>query len=247
MNRTDAELLVDISNSFTKMALSRGGVLGQRWRIRTAGLEQGRMEAIVRRHPIRRCILSSVVPQADLLFKQVFKKQLLRLHPDLNLGVAIDYPRPASIGQDRLANAAGVVACYRAPAIVVDFGTAVTFDLIDPRPAYVGGVIAPGLEVMTSYLHERTALLPKIDLQEPVSIIGKSTRQAMLAGAIHGYRGLVAGILHEVQQEAKWKKPLQIVFTGGYAQLIAKGMQSEPVVDADLTLKGLATIAALNP
>src|SRR5207237_4462826 len=109
----------------------------------------------------------------------------------LNLGVAIDYPKPQSIGADRLANAAAVAQIYGVPAIVVDFGTAVTFDIVSERRAYVGGVIAPGLEAMSKFLYERTALLPRISLKEPRRAVGRSTTEAMLSGAVFGYSGLV--------------------------------------------------------
>ena len=103
------------------------------------------------------------------------------------LGVGVDYPKPKTIGADRLANAAAAAAFYGVPCVVVDFGTAVTFDILSPGKKYIGGVIAPGLEAMTDYLHQRTAQLPKISLLEPPGPIGKSTRHAMLAGAAkHG-------------------------------------------------------------
>jgi type III pantothenate kinase len=105
----------------------------------------------------------------------------------ITLGVGIDYPKPETIGADRLANAAAAVALYGSPAIVVDFGTAVTFDVISAAGDYAGGVIAPGLNAMTDYLHNRTALLPRVSLREPHRAIGRSTVEAMRSGAIHGY------------------------------------------------------------
>jgi type III pantothenate kinase len=104
-------------------------------------------------------------------------------------GVALKYPNPGTLGPDRLANAIAARHHYGAPAIVVDFGTAVTFDVIDAEGNYVGGVIAPGLAAMTEYLHEKTALLPRITIREPRSPIGKSTEEAMRVGAVYGYRG----------------------------------------------------------
>jgi len=163
----------------------------------------------------------------------------------LNLGVGIDYPKPKTIGADRLANAACAAALFGAPVIVVDFGTAVSFDIISRRKDYVGGVIAPGLEAMTDYLHRRTALLPKIILLEPPTAIGKSTREAMLAGAVHGYRGLVRQILAEIKAELKERR-VRIVATGGYAELIAAGLPEISKVHPNLTLEGLRIIATLN-
>ena len=164
----------------------------------------------------------------------------------LKLGVKIDYPKPQSIGADRLANAAAVTALYGCPAIVVDFGTAVTFDIVSERRAYIGGVIAPGLEAMTSFLYQRTALLPKLSLKEPRRAIGKSTIQAMLAGAVFGYRGLVREILSRILGERFPRKKVYIIATGGYARLIARGLPEIGVVHPNLTLEGLRIVANLN-
>jgi type III pantothenate kinase len=128
----------------------------------------------------------------------------------------------------------------------VDFGTALTFDIVSAAGTYIGGVIAPGLEAMTDYLHTRTALLPKISLIEPPSAIGKSTRHAMLAGAVYGYRGLVREILAQIRTELGWKKKLRVVATGGYADLIAAGMPEISLVQPDLTLDGLRIIGNLT-
>ena len=140
------------------------------------------------------------------------------------LGVGVDYPKPESIGADRLANAAAVAELYGTPAVVVDFGTAVTFDVVSAQCCYIGGVIAPGLEAMTNYLYKRTALLPKLTLAEPRRAVGRSTKGAMMSGAVFGYRGLVKEILAKVGAEAFGKRQAKVVATGGYAQLIAARM-----------------------
>ena len=128
----------------------------------------------------------------------------------------IDYPLPSQIGADRLANAAGVLSRHGAPAIVIDFGTAVTFDVISDQPAYCGGVIAPGLGAMSGYLPQKTALLPVIELEEPPSAIGKSTVHAMQAGAVFGYRGLVREIIARLRSEMAGSP--RIIATGGDAR-----------------------------
>ncbi len=156
--------------------------------------------------------------------------------------MAIDYPLPTQIGADRLANAAGVVSRHGAPAIVIDFGTAVTFDVISDQPAYCGGVIAPGLGAMSGYLPQKTALLPAIELEEPASAIGKSTTHAMQAGAVFGYRGLVREIIHRLKAEMAGK--VAIIATGGDAALIARGLPEIDAVDPDITLDGLRQVAA---
>jgi len=130
--------------------------------------------------------------------------------------------------------------------VVVDFGTAVSFDIVSAAGNYVGGVIAPGLEAMTDYLHQRTALLPRISLIEPPGAIGKSTKHAMLAGAVYGYRGLVRQILREIAKELGIARKLPVVATGGYAELIAAGLPEMRRVVPELTLDGLRIIGTLN-
>jgi type III pantothenate kinase len=155
--------------------------------------------------------------------------------------VGIDYPKPASIGPDRLANAVAARERFGAPVVVVDFGTAVTFDVVDAKGNYVGGIIAPGLAAMTDYLHEKTALLPKIEIREIKSAVGKSTEEAMLVGAVHGYRGLVRELIEELKRELRAKK-LPVVATGGYAKLIAAKLPEISAVEPDLTLEGLRLV-----
>jgi type III pantothenate kinase len=166
---------------------------------------------------------------------------LVELNPRTLRGVGIDYPRPDSIGRDRLANAVAAKFRFGAPVVVVDFGTAVTFDVVDARGNYVGGIIAPGLAAMTDYLHEKTALLPKIKIRETRSAVGKSTEEAMLIGAVHGYRGLVRGLIGELKRELRAKR-LPVVATGGYAKLIAAGLPEISAVAPALTLEGLRLV-----
>jgi type III pantothenate kinase len=191
--------------------------------------------------------VSSVAPAKNsAILKAAGKTNVLWLDWKLKLGVEIDYPKPQSIGADRLANAAAVTALYGFPAIVVDFGTAVTFDIVSERPAYIGGVIAPGLEAMTNFLYERTALLPRLSLREPRRAIGRSTIQAMLSGAVFGYRGLVREILSQIRAEQFPHKTVYVVATGGYARLIARRLPEIEVVHQNLTLEGLRIVANLN-
>jgi type III pantothenate kinase len=239
-----AFLLIDNSNSFTKFALSSRESLGPVRRAATRSLEEASIARVLRGWRFDAAILSSVVPEkGDLLARALAPTRVLRVTHKLRLGVGIDYPNPRSIGADRLANAASAARICGAPVIVVDFGTAVTFDIISRERKYVGGVIAPGLEAMTDYLHQRTALLPKISLREPPGPIGKTTKHAMLAGAIYGYRGLVREILARIRAEIGRAK---VVATGGYADLIARGVREIAEVREHLTLDGLRIIGALN-
>ncbi len=239
-------LLIDNSNSFTKFALSSRDTLGPIRKTRTASLTPETLRHALRGWRFARIVLCSVVPGKNALITDCLAG--LPLHcvsHRSRLGVGIEYPKPRSIGADRLANAASAALFYGTPCVVVDFGTAVTFDILSADKKYVGGVIAPGLEAMTDYLHQRTALLPKISLIEPPGPIGKSTKHAMLAGAVYGYRGLVKNILAELRTKLGARR-MKVVATGGYAELIAAGVPEITELHPNLTLEGLRLIGSLN-
>lgn len=239
-------LLFDIGNTNTHLGLaSRQRVVKQTDIPTKAWLDGGIRDALLKfvgRNSIEGAAVCSVVPRTTpLVLKavwQLWKVDALELVPKTVRGVGIDYPKPKSIGPDRLANAVAARHHFGAPAVVVDFGTAVTFDVINREGNYVGGIIAPGLAAMTDYLHEKTALLPRIKIREVGSAIGKSTEHAMLVGAVHGYRGLIRGLVAELKDELKAKR-LPVVATGGYAKLIASKMKEISAVREDLTLEGL--------
>ncbi len=240
-------LLIDVSNSFTKMALASRARLGEVHRVSTRQLNAGQIRKLLEKAPVEKIVVSSVVPAKNRLIDKASQKiEVIRLNAQSRLNVRIDYPRPKTIGADRLANSVAVTELYGAPAIVIDFGTAVTFDIVSEEPAYIGGVIAPGLEAMTYFLYQRTALLPRISLREPRSSIGRTTRDAMLAGAVLGYRGLVQEILRRIIAERFARKAVQIVATGGYAKLIASKVAEIQAVHANLTLEGLRIVGCLN-
>ena len=192
-------------------------------------------------------VVCSVVPKKNgVVRKAARRSRILWLTPRVKLGVGIDYPNPKTIGADRLANAAAVASIYGCPAIVVDFGTAVTFDIVSAQRKYVGGVIAPGLESMTNFLYQRTALLPKLSLKEPRSAVGKSTIEAMRSGAVIGYRGLVREIIARIKAERFPGKKMHVIATGGYADLIATRLPEIDAVHPNLTLEGLRIAGNLN-
>jgi type III pantothenate kinase len=240
-------LLVDISNSFTKIALSTRERISRSVRIPTRSLTSQKLRLHLRANRIGRIVVCSVVPAKNATIRKSARStKILWLSPQIQLGVKIDYPNPKSIGADRLANAAAVAKLYGYPAIVVDFGTAVTFDIISARGAYIGGVIAPGLEAMTNFLYQRTALLPRLSLREPRSAVGRTTRDAMISGAIFGYRGLVCEIIAQIKNERFRRQKVRVVATGGYAQLIAACIPLIESVHPNLTLEGLRLVANLN-
>jgi type III pantothenate kinase len=241
-------LLLDIGNTHTHIGLASSRRVLAQLNFPTAEWLAGEAPATISQFTSSQAIAGnafcSVVPKATACARQLFKQSTL---PTLELshttvrGVGIDYPEPKTIGPDRLANAVAARAICGAPVVVVDFGTAVTFDVVDAAGNYVGGIIAPGLNAMTDYLHEKTALLPRIKIVETSAVIGKSTTQAMLIGAVHGYRGLVRELIGELERELDHPE-LPVVATGGYAKLMAARLPEITWVLPNLTLEGLRCV-----
>jgi type III pantothenate kinase len=241
-------LLIDVSNSYAKIAFASRGRVSNPARIHTGELSSSVVTEFLRQRRVKKLVVSSVVPTKNSAISKAAhnRVQVLWLNSKITLGVAIDYPKAQSIGADRLANASAVAELYGCPAIVVDFGTAVTFDVVSERRSYIGGVIAPGLEAMTHFLYQRTALLPMLSLKEPHRAVGKSTVEAMRSGAIFGYRGLVREILAQIRAEQFSRKKVVVVATGGYARLIANQLPEVAVIHPHLTLEGLRIVGNLN-
>lgn len=239
-------LLFDIGNTHTHLGLASEERVVKRADIPTKAWQEGNASAMVRRFivgkNIKAAALCSVVPRVTPLVVKTVRAlaeiPVLQLTHKTVRGVGIDFPRPASIGPDRLANAVAARHRFGSPVVVVGFGTAVAFDVVNADGNYIGGIIAPGLAAMTDYLHEKTALLPRIRICEIETVIGKSTRQAMLIGAVHGYRGLVRELIAKLKKELGAKK-LPVVATGGYAALIAAKLPEISAVAPDLTLEGV--------
>lgn len=245
--KTFEYLLIDISNSYTKLAFSSATGVARASRLATPSLTRAALRKFIGARTAKTFVVSSVVPTKNRVIASAANgARVIFIGPRTKLGVGIDYPQPGTIGADRLANAAAVAQLYGWPAIVVDFGTAVTFDVVSAAGNYVGGVIAPGLESMTTFLYQRTALLPKLTLQEPRRAIGKSTRAAMMSGAIYGYRGLVREILARIRAEAFPRHGVHVIGTGGYAELIARSLPEIEAVHPGLTLEGLRIAGNLN-
>ncbi len=238
-------LLIDNSNTLTKFALDVGGALSE-WRavIPTSDLSKTSIQDTLRNQNFERVTLCSVVPDASALMKVTFDQPIHHISHQSKMPITIEYPNPSKIGADRLANASAAILGRQGPAIVIDFGTAVTFDVISKAGSYLGGVIAPGTASLRDYLHQKTALLPAIQLEEPNSAIGRSTEEAMQVGAVIGYRGLIREILNEVRRELAGEP--KIFATGGDAELIGKGIYDIDIIDQDLTMKGIQAIGASN-
>jgi type III pantothenate kinase len=234
-------LLVNINNTNTSFALANSKRVLHVVKVPTASagkvpFADGAVSGVV---------LASVVPAVAERVRRSLPMRPLIVSAGMDLGVGVRYPNKKQIGADRLANAAAVAKLYGTPAIVVDFGTAVTFDIVNARSEYIGGVIAPGLASVTDYLYQRTALLPRITLAEPRSVIGKSTVDAMRVGAVIGYRGLVKEILRALKRERGMTRAI-VVATGGYGDLIAGTIPEIEHVNPLLTLEGLRFIYLRN-
>jgi type III pantothenate kinase len=242
-------LLFDIGNTNTHLGVADERRVVRQTNIPTASWFQGRAAHLVARFATRAQLdgvaLCSVVPKATPLVRRFALRQLklapLELTAKTVRGVGIDYPKPETIGADRLANSIAVKHHFGAPTVVVDFGTAVTFDVVNRDGNYTGGIIAPGLAAMTDYLHEKTALLPKVKIREPKAVVGKSTHEAMLVGTVYGYRALIRGLLAELKRELKSRR-LPVVATGSYAELIAEKTPEITAIEPSLTLEGLRLV-----
>jgi len=246
-------LLLDIGNTHTHLGLANARRVVRQMNVPTRAWFTGSAAAVVKRFvggaALDGVALCSVVPKATprvrRAVRQLFRHECLELTPKTLVGVGIDYPRPTSIGPDRLANAVAVRHLFGAPAVVVGFGTAVAFDVVNRAGNYAGGIIAPGLSAMTDYLHEKTALLPRIKIRDVRAVVGKSTQEAMLIGAVHGYRGLVRELIGQLKRELRAPR-LPVVATGGYAKLMAAGLPEITAVLPTLTLEGLRLVWLAN-
>jgi type III pantothenate kinase len=242
-------LLLDIGNTHTHLGLADADGVCKQANIKTvlwrSGEANGPVLRFIGKARVEGVALCSVVPAVTGKAAAFARKELglaaLVLTADTIAGVGINYPQPNRIGPDRLANAIALRHHFGAPSVAVAFGTALAFDVVDRHGDYVGGIIAPGLAAMTDYLHDKTALLPRITIRETSSGIGKSTREAMLIGAVHGYRGLVRELIMELKRELKCRR-LPVVATGGYAELIAAKLPEITAVEPNLTLEGLRLV-----
>lgn len=250
----DSFLVIDIGNTSTHVGLACGKRILKQGRMLTReGREEKRIKTLLRSisagHAVGDAVLCSVVPGLNPLWEQVLHRLTGRaplvVGHRIRLNFRIDYPLPETIGADRLADAAAAWERYKGAVVVADFGTALTFDVITGDGRYVGGVIAPGLPLMTDYMAERTALLPQIGLGGRFGNIGRSTSEAMQIGSMVGYRGMVREILEHVKAGMKEKR-IRFCATGGYAGLALKGLRSPVDILPDLTLQGLMLLKEWN-
>jgi len=246
-------LAIDVGNTSTALGIVQGQRVRDVHHIQGGIRNAARVRSILRalRDPdaLEGAILGSVVPDVNGAWIHMLKAELgldtLIVRHTLKLGVPVTYPAPETIGADRLANASQAAARFGMPVIVADFGTALTFDVIVPERGYIGGVIAPGLPLMTTYMAEKTALLPLIDLRGRCRPVGRSTEDAMRIGARVGYRGMVREIVAYLETHNSMPGAA-LCATGGYARWALAGIGLPFTIAPNLTLRGLSRIFALN-
>jgi type III pantothenate kinase len=246
-------LAVDVGNTQTVFGLFDGEALVEHWRVATEAHRTGdELGALVTRFldlgRVDGICLSSTVPQLvreyEIFATRYASAELLVLGPGIRTGILIRYDDPREVGPDRIANAVAAKERHGAPCIVVDFGTSTNFDIVSPDGDYVGGVLAPGVEISMEALFSRAARLVKIDFADPTAVIGKTTAAGLQSGLVYGFAGLVDGIVERIRDELGARAPG--IATGGLADLIAPHTRTIEGVDPWLTLEGLRLVWNLN-
>ena len=242
-------LAVDIGNTNITIGMFRGAKIIKRVRLETSTgksfLKRKLVSAISRRCLDRRgieaAVISSVVPAASKIMLSLLRSDLkikaFLLGKDIIIPIKNLYKDPKQVGQDRLVNAYACLKLYRAPAVIIDFGTATTFDIIDKNGAYCGGLITPGAEITINALAEKTALLPKIELKKPKDLIGKETVDSIRSGIFYGISSMCDGIIDKIEKVVG--KRIFVLATGGLASTIKPFSKCIDLVNIDLTLQGI--------
>lgn len=262
-------LAIDVGNTNVVVGLYDGERLAHSWRLATEHRrmadEWGSTLITLLGHrgyqleEISGAILSSVVPALTTSLREMaglyLKCKLFVVEPGLRTGIRILTDNPREVGADRVVNTLAAHRCYGGPAIVIDFGTATTFDVVSPQGDYLGGAIAPGISISTDALYQRTALLTRVELVSPRYAIGKNTATCLQSGIVLGYISLVEGMVARIraEMEAMFATPsepnppvIKVIATGGLAPTIASNSNVIDHTDLDLTLKGLRMIYEMN-
>jgi type III pantothenate kinase len=255
--QSQALLAVDVGNTNTVLGLFEEGKLLRHWRLTTRREEtadeimlsvRGLLDASERREAPRDVIVASVVPSLKFPLRQALRQisgqEPLFIEPGIKTGMPILYEIPQEVGADRIVNAVAAYARLGGPCIVVDFGTATTFDVVTERGEYAGGVIVPGIAVSAEALFEKAARLARVEIRRPEKVIGKTTAASVQSGLYFGYLSLVDGVVDRIARELGGKP--RVIATGGLAELFGAGSERIEEVDPLLTLTGLLLIHERN-
>ncbi len=251
-------LTIDAGNTNTVLGLHQGAELKNHWRLTTRREQTAdEYEILVRNlfasaglspaDVVGVCLASVVPPLTPVLgalCRQYLGQEPVVIEPGVRTGMPILYEPPGDVGADRIVNGVAAFAAYGGPVIVVDFGTATTFDVVSKKGEYVGGVICPGVGISADALFQRAARLPRVDVKNPGRVIGRSTVASMQAGLYFGYAAMVEGLIARIKAELA--EPARVVATGGLAETLAGDIPSLEAVDTVLTLTGLRLIWERN-
>jgi type III pantothenate kinase len=251
-------LAIDTGNTHTVLGLFEGADLRADWRIATRkGQTADELGALLRAlfsgegiepTAVTGVIVSSVVPDWNGILaataERAFSREALFIAPGVKTGLPILYENPHEVGADRIVNAVAAVHRFGAPVIVLDFGTATTFDVVSAKGEYLGGVIAPGLGISAEALFQRAARLMRVDVRKPAHVIGRTTEESMQSGLFHGYLALVEGVVRRLRAELGVEAP--VVATGGLASVFHAELSFLTAVDPHLTLLGLRLVWERN-